>query len=55
MMLHVGAGHKYNCQIIRKLFGYDISCNNLQHKKRQANLKVSEVLISYVTNRGNLG
>ena len=27
VMLHTGAG-----QIILKLFGYDIFCNNLQHK-----------------------
>ena len=32
-MLHIGAGHSNNCQIIIKLFGYDIFCNNLQHKK----------------------
>ena len=31
-MLHIGAGHSNNCQIILKLFGYDIFCNNLQHK-----------------------
>ena len=31
-MLHVGAGHSNNCQIILKLFGYDIFCNNLQQK-----------------------
>ena len=32
MMLHSGAGHSNNCQIILKLFGYDIFCNNMQHK-----------------------
>ena len=32
-MLHIGAGHINNCQIILKLFGYDIFCNNLQDKK----------------------
>ena len=32
-MLHIGAGHSNYCQIILKLFGYDIFCNNLQHKK----------------------
>ena len=31
-MLHIGAGHSNNCQIILKLFGYDIFCNNLQQK-----------------------
>ena len=31
-MLHTGAGHSNNCQIILKLFGYDLFCNNLQHK-----------------------
>ena len=51
-MLHIGAGHSNNCQKILKLFGYDKFCNNLQHKKFQANLEVSEVLITYVTNRG---
>ena len=35
MMLHIGAGHKNNCQIVLKLFGYDILYNNLQHKKFQ--------------------
>ena len=33
VMLHIGAGHSNNCQIILKLFGYDIFCNNLQHQK----------------------
>ena len=32
VMLHIGAGHSNNCQIILKLFEYDIFCNNLQHK-----------------------
>ena len=33
VMLQIGAGHTgNNCQIILKLFGYDIFCNNLQHK-----------------------
>ena len=32
VMLHIGAGHGNNCQIILQLFGYDIFCNNLQHK-----------------------
>ena len=32
VMLHIGAGHSNNCQIILKLFGYDIFCNNLQQK-----------------------
>ena len=31
VMLHVGAGHSNNCQIILKLFGHVIFCNNLQH------------------------
>ena len=31
---------------------YDIFCNNLQHKKFEANLEISEVLITSVTNRG---
>ena len=53
-MLHIGAGHSNNCQIIiLKLFGYDIFCNNLQHKNNfKANLEVPEVLMTYVTNRG---
>ena len=33
MMLHTGAGHNNNCQIILKFLGYDIFCKNLQHKK----------------------
>ena len=32
VMLHIGASHSNNCQIILKLFGYDIFCNNLQQK-----------------------
>ena len=32
VMLHIGAGHTNNSQIILKLFGYDIFCNNLQQK-----------------------
>ena len=28
-----GAGHSNNCQIILKLFRYDIFCNNLKEKK----------------------
>ena len=51
-MLHKGAGHSNNCQIILKLFRYDKFCNNLQRKIFQANLEVSEVLITYVTKRG---
>ena len=35
-----------NCQIILQLFGYYIFCNNLQHKKNQANFEVSEVLVT---------
>ena len=51
VMLHIGAGHGNNCQIIFRLFGYDIICNNLQHKKVSNNLEVSELLITYVTSR----
>ena len=52
VILHIGAGHSNNHQIIIKLFAYDIFCNNLHHKKIKADLEVSEVLITYVTNRG---
>ena len=52
-MLHIRAGHSNNCQIILKLFAYDIFCNNLQHKKQfKVNLEVSDVLVTHVTNRG---
>ena len=52
-MLHMGRGHTNNCEIILKLFEYDIFCNDVQHKKQfKATLEVSEVLITYVTNRG---
>ena len=51
-MFQIGTGHSNNCQIILKLFGYDIFWNSLQQNKFQANLEVSEVLITYVTNRG---
>ena len=33
MMLHIGAGQSNDHQIILKLFGYDIFCNNLKRKK----------------------
>ena len=33
VMLHIGAGQRNNHQIILKLFGYDIFCNNLHCKK----------------------
>ena len=33
VMLHIGASHSSNHQIILKLFKYDIFCNNLQGKK----------------------
>ena len=52
MMLHNGAGHSSNCQITLKLLGYDLFCYNLQHKKYKANLEISEVLITYITNMG---
>ena len=32
VMLHIGAGQSNNHQIILKLLGYDIFCNNLQCK-----------------------
>ena len=32
VMLHIGAGHTNNSQIIPKLFGYDIFCNDLQQE-----------------------
>ena len=50
--LHIGPGHGNNCQIILKLFGYHTFSNSPQHKKLQANLEVSEVLITHVTNGG---
>ena len=42
MMLHIGASHSSNCQIILKLFGCDIHvcCNNLQQKNFKQILKV---------------
>ena len=33
VMLHIGAGQSNNYQIILKLFGYDIFCNNLHCKR----------------------
>ena len=33
VMSHIGTGHSNNCQIVLRLFGYDIFCNSLQHKK----------------------
>ena len=33
VMLHIAAGQSNNHQIIFKLFGYDVFCNNLQCKK----------------------
>ena len=51
-MLRIGTGHSNNCQMILKLFGYDTFSIICSTKKFQANLEVSEVLITYVTNRG---
>ena len=52
-MLYIGAGQSNNHQIILKLFGYDMFCNNLQCKKTfKVNLEVPEVLTTCVTNRG---
>ena len=53
-MLHIGAGQSNNHQIILKLLGYDIFCNNLHCKKLKVNLEVSEVLITHVTYRGKV-
>ena len=47
-MLQKGAGQSNNCQIILKLFGYDIIAITCSTKKFKANLEVSEVLITYV-------
>ena len=33
VMLHIGTGQINNHQIILKLLGYDIFCNNLKRKK----------------------
>ena len=52
VMFQIGAGHGNKCKIILKLFESDIFGNNLQHKKIQAQLEVSDVLTTYVTNRG---
>ena len=53
MMLHIGEGHSNSCQISLKLFGYDIFCNNLQHKNnfRQIWRYQRYYKITYVTNR----
>ena len=52
VMLHILSGQSNNYQIILEMFGYDIFCNNLQCKKFKVNLGVSEVLMTYVTNKG---
>ena len=52
VILHIGADHTNSSQIILKLLRYEISCNNLQHKKFEVNLVVSVVLIIHVENRG---
>ena len=51
VMLDMGAGQSNNYQIILKLFGYDMFCDNLQCKKFKVNLEVSEVLFTHVTYR----
>ena len=43
VMLHIGAGHSNNCQIILKLFGYDIFCNNLQQNISRKFLGVRDI------------
>ena len=50
-MLHIAAGHSNNCKTILKLFVYDIFAIICSTKKFQANLEVSEVLITYIRNR----
>ena len=52
VMLHIGAGQSNHHQIILKLLGCDMFCNNLKRKKFEVNLEVSEVLITHVTYRG---
>ena len=52
VMSNIGAGQSNNHQIILKLLRYDIFCNNLQCKKNLSEFGLSEVLITYVTNRG---
>ena len=42
-MLHIRVGFNNNYQITLQWFRHDIFCNNLQLKKFQANLEVSEV------------
>ena len=52
VMLHIGAGHSNNCQIILKLVRYDIFCNNLQHKKISSKFEGIRGINHLRTNRG---
>ena len=51
-MLDIGAFHSNNCQMILKLFRYDIFCENFGQKNIKANLEVSEVLTIYIRKCG---
>ena len=51
ILIHIGEGHRNNCQIILRLFGVTYFVMICSTKKFQANLQVSEVLITCVTNR----
>ena len=52
VMLHIGAGHINNCQIILQLFVYDMFAIICGTKRFKANLEETEALITYVTNTG---
>ena len=52
VMLHIGADHSNNCQIILKLLDMTYFVIICSTKKFKANLEMSEVLITYFTNRG---
>ena len=43
VLLHMGAGQSNNHQVILKLLGYDIFCNNLQCKKFKVNLRATTI------------
>ena len=51
-MLHIGVRHSNNCQITLKLFGMTYFAVICSTKTFQENLEVSDVLITYIANRG---
>ena len=53
VMLYIVAGHSNNCQIMLKLFGYDIFYNNVQHKENFKQILRSQRYLSLMLQMGH--